>query len=133
MPNMAEPPAKKARGSTAAAADEERSVPLVEVKETASAGRGLFTTRAVAAGATLATEAPALRWVDVSVQDSVCGWCLCHFAAGLTDKCDGCSRVRWCSDACRGAHAAEHGAACAILAPLASQDDVSPEVDALLG
>ena len=133
---MAEPPPKKARGSAAAAAsdgpDQDIHLPVVQVKGTESAGRGLFTTRAVAAGTTLATEAPALRWVDVSMQDSVCGWCLCHFAAGLTDKCKGCSRVGWCSTACRDAHAAQHGAVCTLLAPLRAKS-VTPEVDALLG
>lgn len=135
LTEMAEPPPKKARGVTAAATDadaHEVVQQLVEVKETVSAGRGLFTTRAVAAGTTLAAEVPVLRWVDVSMQDSVCGWCLCHFAAGLSDICKGCSRIRWCSVACRTAHAVEHGAACAVLAPLGSKS-VRPEVDALLG
>ena len=128
---MAEPPSKKARSAadSAPAADE----PLVEIRETASAGRGLFTTRAVAAGVTVASEVPTLRWVDAALQESVCGWCLCHTAAGLTDTCKGCARVRWCSAACRDAHAAEHDAACELLVPLGKQPPPSPEVDALHG
>ena len=86
----------------------------------------------MAAGTTLCSEAPTLRWVDVAMQASVCGWCLRYVAAGLTDECKGCSRVRWCSSACRSAHAVEHGGACPIVKPLAAQG-VAPDVDALLG
>ena len=138
---MAEPPAKKARalssdtgGGSAAAAS---SGICVEVKPTPGAGRGLFTTRPVAAGETLSSETPALRWVDAALQENVCGWCLCHSASALTDPCDGCKRVRWCSAACRVAHAAEHGHACELLKPLGwrhpSDGIATAEVDALLG
>ena len=131
---MAEPPAKKARASSppSTGGSSAASNVCVEIKDTPAAGRGLFTTRAVAAGETLSSETPALRWVDAALQENVCGWCLCHSAEALTDTCEGCKRVRWCGSACRAAHAAEHGHACKLLAPL-KDGSATDEVDALLG
>ena len=74
----------------------------------------------MAAGETLAQETPALRWVDATLQENVCGWCLCHSATVLTNICAGCKRVRWCGSACRAAHAAEHGRACALFRNLST-------------
>ena len=98
----------------------------VEARESAGRGRGLFATRAIRAGETVASECPALRWVDATQQAHVCGWCLAYSAEELHSVCV-CKRVRWCSRACSTSHRKTHSPVCTTVAKL---DQCEPPLDA---
>jgi len=79
-------------------------------------GRGLKTTRSIAAGEVLLAESPVCWWVDPAARDRVCAWCLNPLSAGCsTHSCEECGVTHWCSDSCLRDDSERHSHVCRML------------------